>query len=51
MLQLIILGQIPGTHIQITFSYVLLCLAASLGFGFFWRHNHAAHNDKDTAAN
>ena len=31
MLEFLVLGQIPGTQIVITFQWVLIC--ASLGFG------------------
>ncbi len=31
MLELIVLGRIPGTHIQITFNWFLLAVAVLLG--------------------
>lgn len=39
MLEFIVLGQIPGTHIQITFSGVLLCIALGLMIYEGYRHN------------
>ena len=35
MLEFIVLGQIPGTHIQINFTTVLACIPALLVMGEF----------------
>lgn len=46
MLQLIILGQIPGTHIQLTFAWLqvlLLPVVAIVSYRLYKAHGHKLH--------
>lgn len=39
MLELLVLGQIPGTQIQITFAWYLFAALGSIGYAVHWLKN------------
>ena len=47
MMEFIVLGQVPGTHMIITFSWVLLAaLAGVLSLNYYIRKSRTASDDK-----
>ncbi len=48
MLELLVLGHIPGTNIEITlFWYLLMALALSIGGLFFYHKTHTGKHSKE----